>query len=126
MDVNLDEYYENKKRYVTFQIDFIEGEQFNFKLEDIKDMLNITDLELFKKYIYYLDIYRLKYTYIKNYEDSIMKFIKVIENEDEITKNKILRIFLKHEDLFKDERGLKRQKLIPNEYKNRLYIRSFV
>lgn len=126
MDINLDEYYEKKKNQLAYQTDFIEGEQYNFKLDDVQDMLNITDIELFKKYIYYLDVYRVTYTYIKNYEDSIMKFIKVIEDEDEITRNKILRIFLKHEDLFKDERGLKRANLVPKKYEKRLFIRSFV
>ena len=126
MNINLDEYYEKKKNQLAYQTDIIEGEQYNFKLDDVKDMLNITDIELFKKYIYYLDVYRVTYTYIKNYEDSIMKFIKVIEDEDEITRNKILRIFLKHEDLFKDERGLKRANLVPKKYEKRLFIRSFV
>ena len=38
MEVNLDEYYEKKKNSLTYQTDFIEGEQYNFKLEDIIDM----------------------------------------------------------------------------------------
>ena len=126
MNINLDEYYERKKNNIAYQTDYIEGEQYNFKLEDIQDMLSITDLELFKKYIYYLDVYKVTYTYISSYEDSIMKFISVIDCENEITKNRLLRIFLKHEDLFKDERGLKRAKLIPKKYEKRLFIRSFV
>ena len=126
MDINLDEYYEKKKSSLVYQSDFIEGIQYNFKLEDIQDMLNIKDINLFKKYLYYLDLYRVSYTYIKDYEDQIMKFISIISEEDEITKNYLLRIFLKHEDLFKNEKGIKRLSLVPEKYKNREFIRSFV
>ena len=126
MNIDLDKYYESKRSSLVYQCDFIEGEQYNFKLDDIQDMLNIRDINLFKKYIYYLDLYRISYTYIKNYEDQILKFINIISEEDEITKNYLLRIFLKHEDLFKNEKGLKRLSLIPEKYRDRQLIKSYV
>ena len=126
MNIDLDKYYENKRNSLVYQCDFIEGEQYNFKLDDIQDMLNIRDINLFKKYIYYLDLYRISYTYIKDYEDQILKFINIISEEDEITKNYLLRIFLKHEDLFKNEKGIKRLSLIPEKYRDRQLIKSYV
>ena len=35
--------YELRKKDVTFEIWFIENIQYNFKLDDIKELLNITD-----------------------------------------------------------------------------------
>ena len=126
MDINLDEYYENKKKNLTFEIYKIEGVQYNFKIEDIEELLGIDDYDLWKKYIYYLDSYRIGYIYIENYEDSIIKFIEMIDDEDEKTKNKLLKIFLKHDKLFKNEQGIKRLSLVPKEYDKRILHKSFV
>lgn len=126
MNINFNEYYENKKKNITFEIYHIEGVQYNFKLEDMIELLNIKDLELFKKYLYYLDKYRVGYIYIENYEDSIIKFLEVINEEDNKTKNGLLSIFLRHEKLFKNEQGIRRLTLVPKEYDKRKFIRSFV
>ena len=126
MDINYNEYYENKKKNVTFEIYNIEGVQYNFKLEDIIELLNIKDLELFKRYLYYLDKYRIDYIYIENYEDSIIKFLEVVKDENEKSKKQLLNIFLKHEKLFKNEQGIRRLTLVPKEYEKRRFIRSFV
>ncbi|MBQ9024341.1 MAG: hypothetical protein IJ105_03885 [Bacilli bacterium] len=126
MNINFDKYYEDKKKNITFETYYIEGVQYNFKMEDIEELLNIIDLDIWKKYLYYLDTYRTSYIYVENYEDSIIKFIEVLTNEDEKTKNKLLRIFLKHENLFKDENGRKQLRLVPKEYDKRIFHRSFV
>ena len=126
MNINYDEYYDNKKKNLTYEIHFIEGVQYNFKLEDIEKLLNIDDFIIWKKYVYYIDLYRVEYIYIENYEDSIIKFVEVVKNEDEKTKNKLLKIFLKHEKLFKNEKGIKRLSLVPKEYEKRKLIRSFI
>ena len=126
MNINYEEYYENKKKNLTYEIYYIEGVQYNFKIEDIQNLLNISDLLIWKKYIYYLDLYRVEYIYIENYEDSIIKFINVINKEDDKTKNKLLNVFLKHKNLFKNENGIKRLSLVPKEYDKRRLIRSFL
>ena len=126
MNINYEEYYENKKKNLTYEIYYIEGVQYNFKLEDIQNLLNISDLVIWKKYIYYLDLYRVEYIYIESYEDSIIKFINVISKEDDKTKNKLLKLFLKHKNLFKNEYGIKRLSLVPKEYDKRRLIRSFL
>ena len=126
MNINFDEYYENKKRNLTFETYFIEGVQYNFKIEDIEELLDIYDLDIWKKYLYYFDAYQIGYIYIENFEDSIIKFIETINDEDEKTKNQLLKIFLKHENLFKNEKGIKQLKLVPKEYDKRIFHRSFV
>jgi len=126
MNINYDEYYENKKKNITFETYYIEGVQYNFKMEDIEELLEIDDLDIWKKYLYYIDSYRIGYIYIENYEDSIIKFIELLKEEDEKTKNKLLKIFLKHESLFKNEKGIKRLSLVPKEYDKRIFHRSFV
>ena len=126
MNINFDKYYEDKKKNITFETYYIEGVQYNFKMEDIEELLNIIDLDIWKKYLYYLDTYRTSYIYVENYEDSIIKFIEVLTNEDEKTKKKLLRIFLKHENLFKDENGRKQLRLVPKEYDKRIFHRSYV
>ena len=126
MNINFDEYYENKKKNLTFETYFIEGVQYNFKMEDIEELLDIYDLDIWKKYLYYFDAYQIGYIYIENFEDSIIKFIETINDEDEKTKNQLLKIFLKHENLFKNEKGIKQLKLVPKEYDKRIFHRSFV
>ena len=126
MDINFDEYYENKKNNLTFETYFIEGVQYNFKMEDIEELLDIYDLDIWKKYLYYFDAYQIGYIYIENFEDSIIKFIETINDENEKTKNQLLKIFLKHENLFKNEKGIKQLKLVPKEYDKRIFHRSFV
>lgn len=126
MNINFDEYYETKKKNLVYETYFIEGVQYNFKMEDIEELLDIYDLDIWKKFLYYFDAYQIGYIYIENYEDSIIKFIEIIKDEDEKTKNKLLKIFLKHEKLFKDEKGIKQLKLVPKEYDKRIYHRSFV
>ena len=57
------ENYELRKKDLTFEIWNIEGVQYNFKLEDFEKLLGINNdnLFLFKKYLVYLDIYRVNY-----------------------------------------------------------------
>ena len=126
MNINFDEYYEIKKKNITFETYFIEGVQYNFKMEDIEELLDIYDLNIWKKFLYYFDSYQTGYIYIENFEDSIIKFIEIINNEDEKTKNQLLKIFLKHEKLFQDEKGIRQLKLVPKEYDKRIFHRSFV
>lgn len=126
MNINFDKYYENKKKNITYEIFFIEGVQYNFKLEDMEKLLDINDYEVWKKFIYYIDMYTISYIYIENFEDSIIKFIDILKLEDDKTKNKLLKIFLKHENLFKDEKGIKQLKLVPKEYNKRILHKSFV
>ena len=124
--INYEEYYEKKKNDLTYEIYYIEGVQYNFKLEDIKKLLDIKEEEIFKKYVYYIDVFRTSFIYIENIEDSIIKFLSVIDDEEEKSKVKLLKIFLKHEKLFKDEKGLRQLKLIPKEYEKRKFNRLFV
>ena len=126
MNINFDEYYENKKKNPTFETYFIEGVRYDFKMEDIEELLGVDDINLWKKFIYYLDSYQIGYIYIENFEDSIIKFIETIESEDEKIKNKLLKIFLNHEKLFQNENGIRQLKLVPNEYDKRIFKRSFV
>ena len=126
MDINFDEYYENKKKNLIFETYFIEGVQYNFKMEDIEELLDIYDLDIWKKFLYYFDAYQVGYIYIENFEDSIIKFVETINEENEKTKNQLLKIFLKHENLFKNEKGIKQLKLVPKEYDKRRFHRSFV
>lgn len=126
MEINFDEYYDNKKNDLVFETYFIEGVQYNFKMEDMEKLIDVNDLNIWKKYIYYLDKYTISFIYIENYEDSIIKFIETIKDEDEKTKNQLLKIFLKHDKLFKNEKGIKRLELVPKEYDKRIFHRSFV
>ena len=124
MKVNFDEYYEKKKKNICFETYFIEGEQFNFKLEDMFELLDIKDENLLKKYIYYLDCYRVNFFYIENYEDAIIKFVSVISDDED--KAKLLKMFIRHETLFCNESGIKRLSLVPDKYNKRKLNRSFV
>ena len=126
MNIDFDEYYENKKKNLVFETYFIEGVQYNFKMEDIEELLDIYDIDIWKKYLYYLDLYQISYIYIENFEDSIIKFLETVKEEDEKTKNRLLKIFLKHDRLFKNEKGIKQLKLVPKEYDKRIFQRSFV
>ena len=126
MNIDFDEYYENKKKNLVFETYFIEGVQYNFKMEDIEELLDIYDIDIWKKYLYYLDLYQISYIYIENFEDSIIKFLETVKEEDEKTKNRLLKIFLKHDRLFKNEKGIKQLKLVPKEYDKRIFTRSFV
>ena len=126
MNIDFDEYYNMKKKNLVYEIFKIEGTQYNFKMEDMEELLDIDDLDIWKKYLYYFDSYKIGYIYIENYEDSIIKFIEIIHEEDDKTKKKLLRIFLKHEKLFQNEKGIRQLKLVPKEYDKRILQRSFV
>lgn len=120
MQKNIEKFYEEKKKNITCEIYFIEGVQYNFKLEDLKQLLEVDDLELFIKYMYYLDKHRSSFIYIDNLEDAIETFKQIID-EDDITKEKLVRIFLKHENLFCNENGERKLELVPTDYENRIY-----
>ena len=126
MEINYNEYYEEKKKNLTYEIYNIEGVQYNFKLEDMKQLLEIKEEDIFKKYVYYIDMYRINNFYIENFEDSIIKFLDEIKEEKHKDKIKLLKIFLKHEKLFCNEKGIKRLELVPKEYEKRKFQRLFV
>lgn len=113
--------YELRKKDVTFEIWFIENIQYNFKLDDIRELLNITDehIFIFKKYLVYLDIYRVNYPFSLNKEDVINNFYSVIK--DDTDKDLLLSIFIRHESLFMDKNEVRRLKLVPNKYNNRIF-----
>ena len=113
--------YELRKKDVTFEIWFIENIQYNFKLCDIKELLNITDehIFIFKKYLVYLDFYRVNYPFSLNKEDTINNFYSVIK--DDTDKDLLLSIFIRHESLFMDKNEVRRLKLVPNKYNNRIF-----
>ena len=113
--------YELRKKDVTFEIWFIENIQYNFKLDDIRELLNITDehIFIFKKYLVYLDIYRVNYPFSLNREDTINNFYSVIK--DDTDKDLLLSIFTRHESLFMDKNEVRRLKLVPNKYNNRIF-----
>lgn len=113
--------YELRKKDVTFEIWFIENIQYNFKLDDIKELLNITDehIFIFKKYLVYLDVYRVNYPFSLNREDTINNFYSVIK--DDTDKDLLLSIFTRHESLFMDKNEVRRLKLVPNKYNNRIF-----
>lgn len=113
--------YELRKKDVTFETWFIENIQYNFKLDDIRELLNITDehIFIFKKYLVYLDIYRVNYPFSLNREDTINNFYSVIK--DDTDKDLLLSIFTRHESLFMDKNEVRRLKLVPNKYNNRIF-----
>lgn len=113
--------YELRKKDVTFEIWFIENIQYNFKLDDIRELLNITDenIFIFKKYLVYLDIYRVNYPFSLNKEDTINNFYSIIK--DDTDKDLLLSIFTRHESLFMDKNEVRRLKLVPNKYNNRIF-----
>lgn len=113
--------YELRKKDVTFEIWFIENIQYNFKLDDIKELLNITDehIFIFKKYLVYLDVYRVNYPFCLNKEDAINNFYSVIK--DDTDKDLLLSIFTRHKSLFMDKNEVRRLKLVPNKYNNRIF-----
>ncbi len=123
MNKNLEELYELRKKDLVFEMYFIEGVQYNFKLEDIQNLLGIKtkeDLEIFKKYLYYLDLYRCNFFYIESMEDAIEKFISILE-DDEIDSEELIEIFKKQEKLFCDENGNMKLKLVPKSYNTRIF-----
>lgn len=123
MNSIVEDVYEKRKKDLTFEIHFIEGIQYNFKLEDMEKLLDINskeDLEIFKKYLYYLDVYRVNYPYSNSFEETINQFESILD-EDEETKEKLKLLFIKHENLFSDSDGMKKLKNIPKEYNNRIF-----
>lgn len=115
------ENYELRKKDLTFEIWNIEGVQYNFKLEDFEKLLEINNdnLLLFKKYLVYLDIYRVNYPIAYTKEDAINNFIEVIK--DDKNKDILLEFFLKHENLFCDKNEIRRLKFVPSEYNKRIF-----
>ena len=120
MQKNIEKFYEMKKKDITCEIYFIEGIQYNFKLEDLKQLLEVDDLDLFKKYMYYLDKHRSTFIYIESLEEATQTFKQILD-EDDITKERLVKIFLKHETLFCDSSGQRKLELVPTNYKNRIY-----
>ena len=113
---NLNDLYDKN---LAYEIYYIEGVQYNFMVNDIIKLLEINDLELFKKYRDYLDLYRISFSYIDSFEDSISKFKSIIKEEK--LKDVLVKIFIKHENLFSNGDGFKKLELIPDEYKNRKF-----
>lgn len=120
MEKRIQEFYEKKKNDITCEIHFIEGVQYNFKLEDIKELLEVENKELFYKYLYYLDIFRSTFLYVESFEESIQCFKSII-NEDDKTKEQLVKILLKHEKLFCNKDGVTKLDLVPDKYKDRIH-----
>lgn len=122
MNNKFNKLYEERKKDLTYEIDFIEGVQYNFKLQDIQNLLNINskeDLEIFKKYLYYLDVFRINFLCTNNLEEEIESFKSIID-EDEFIKDKLIEMYLKHESLFRNEKGVRKLNLVPKTYNNRI------
>lgn len=115
------ENYELRKKDLTFETWFIEGIQYNFKLEDFEELLGINkeNLLIFKKYLVYLDFYRVNYPISMSEEDALNNFKKVV-NDDE-NKDLLFSFFKKHEHLFCDKNEVRRKKLVPIEYNKRIF-----
>lgn len=118
---NIIDIYEKRKNDLAFEIWFIEGVQYNFKLEDFEELLDINkaNLYLFKKYLYYLNLYRMTYHMISSDEEFVNNFYDIVLDDPD--KEKLLNIFLKHDHLFCDENNVRRLKLVPIKYKNRIF-----
>ena len=115
------ENYELRKKDLTFETWFIEGIQYNFKLEDFEELLGINkeNLLIFKKYLVYLDFYRVNYPISMSEEDALNNFKKVVKDDD--NKVLLLSFFKKHEHLFCDKNAVIRKKLVPIEYNKRIF-----
>ena len=87
------ENYELRKKELTFEIWFIEGIQYNFKLEDFEELLGINkeNLLIFKKYLVYLDFYRVNYPIAMSEEDALNNFKKVVKDDE--NKDLLLSFF---------------------------------
>lgn len=123
MDKNLEKLYELRKKELVFETYFIEGVQYNFKLEDVQNLIGVKtkeELNIFKKYLYYLDLYRCKFFYIESIEDAIEKFKSILE-ENEQDRDNIIEMFKKQERLFCDENGNMKLKLVPKSYDIRIF-----
>ncbi len=117
--MNIEEMYDSLRKDISYEIDIIEGIQYRFKVDDIQKLLEVEDLKLFKKYLFYLNNYRMNNLYIESYEDAFKKFNSEIPDTDD-DKRKLAKIFLKHETLFCDEDGIKKLKFVPKEYNIRI------
>ena len=135
------ENYELRKKDLTFETWFIEGIQYNFKLEDFEELLGINkeNLLIFKKYLVYLDFYRVNLirflrentnyiisTFNKSgtrnlriLKHALNNFKKVVKDDD--NKVLLLSFFKKHEHLFCDKNEVRRKKLVPIEYNKRIF-----
>ncbi len=115
------ENYELRKKDLTFETWFIEGIQYNFKLEDFEELLGINkeNLLIFKKYLVYLDFYRVNYPISMSEEDALNNFKKVVKDDE--NKVLLLSFFKKHEHLFCDKNKVRRKKLVPIEYNKRIF-----
>lgn len=122
MKINLEELYEQRKKDITYEIYFIEGIQYNFKLEDIQNLIGVTkdNLKVFKKYIYYLDVYRCNFFYIENIADGIDKF-NLILDEKENDRELLTEMFKKQENLFCNKEGKMKLELVPRKYDVRIF-----
>ena len=120
MDNNIDKIYEERKKDLVYEIHYIQGVQYNFKLDDFIKLLDIQDIQLFKKYLYYVDKFRLMYPCTESFNDTIQKFKSVMQ-EDEQTINELVKIFVKHQTLFIGDDGFKKLKLVPKEFDNRIF-----
>ena len=115
------ENYELRKKDLTFETWFIEGIQYNFKLEDFEELLGINkeNLLIFKKYLVYLDFYRVNYPISMSEEDALNNFKKVVKDDE--NKDLLFSFFKKHEHLFYDKNEVRRKKLVPIEYNKRIF-----
>ena len=123
MNKNLEELYESRRKELVFETYFIEGVQYNFKLDDIQNLVGVKtkeDLNIFKKYLYYLDLYRCNFFYIESMEDAVEKFNSILE-ENENDREEIIKMFKKQERLFCDENGNMKLKLVPKSYDIRIF-----
>lgn len=123
MNKNLEELYELRKKELVFETYFIEGVQYNFKLEDVQNLIGVKtkeDLNVFKKYLYYLDLYRCNFFYIESMEDAIEKFNSILEDEEK-DRESLTEMFKKQERLFCDEKGNMNLKLVPKSYDIRIF-----
>ncbi len=118
---NIEDIYRKRKEDLTFEIYFFDDVQYNFKLEDMEKLLGISEENLytFKKYLIYLDIYRVNYQFALSLQECINNFSMVVKDDKD--KNELVDMFCKHENLFCDEYHIKQKSLIPSEYNNRIF-----
>lgn len=114
-----EKYYERKKEDNFLEIYYIEGVRCIIKIDDMQKLLNIDDMDLYKKFLYYLDIHRIGFNTIKGLDEAIITFTSLLD-EDEITIQKLIRIYLKYENLFCDKNGMRILKLVPKEFQNKI------
>ena len=94
--------------------DLLVGDQY-----DLFTGINKENLLIFKKYLVYLDFYRVNYPISMSEEDALNNFKKVVKDDE--NKDLLLSFFKKHEHLFCDKNEVRRKKLVPIEYNKRIF-----